>query len=177
MTKSEDDGDDFDGVFASIKAKMPFLEGQHVIVQQDGARAHTGRGNVEKFNDLGQEGGWDIEVVTQSAQSPDLNINDLGFFRSMKTRVEALKAPRATLDTMMAGIEQAWDEYDHQTLERIWAHQLECYRRILMQDGGNFYQAPHSDIGKRQRGGLQVLDYGVDRILVERCRALVNDYF
>jgi hypothetical protein len=177
MTHSEDEGDDLNGVFARIKAKMPFLRGEHVIVQQDGARAHTGRGNVEKFNELGREGGWHIEVVTQPAQSPDLNINDLGFFRSMKTRVEALKARNPTLDTMMEGVEQAWEAFDAQTLERIWAHQLECYRRILIQEGGNYYAAPHSDIGKRQLGGLQVLDYDVDRALVTQCRNMVNDYF
>ena len=39
-------------------------------------------------------------------------------------------------------------------------------RRILLQQGGNFYEAPHSDIGKRQRGGLEVIDYSVDRALV-----------
>jgi hypothetical protein len=156
---------------------MQFCFEELLIVQQDGARAHTGKGNVDRFNELGREDGWNIQVVTQPAQSPDLNVNDLGFFRSMKTRVEALKAPGATLDTMMDGVEQAWEEYDVPTLEIIWAHQLECYRRILEQEGGNFYEAPHSNIGKRQRGGLQVLDYSVDRVLVANSRALVDDYF
>jgi hypothetical protein len=156
---------------------MPFLLGEDVIVQQDGALAHTGKGNVEKFNNLNHDNGWNIEVVTQPARSPDLNINDLSFFRSIKTRVESLKASNPNLDTMMEGVEQAWDEYDGLTLKKIWAHQLECHRRILMQGGGNYYAAPHSDISKRQRGGHPVLDYDVDRAVVAQCRDMVNDYF
>jgi hypothetical protein len=87
--------------------RMLFLLGEDVIVQQDGALAHTGKGNVEKINNLDHENGWNIEVVTQPAQSPDLNINDLGFFRSMKTRIESLKVSNPNLDTMMEGVEQA----------------------------------------------------------------------
>lgn len=68
MTNSENDGDDFDRVFASIKAKMSFFGRGAFIMQQNGARAHTGKRNLEKINDLGQEGGWNIEVVTQLFQ-------------------------------------------------------------------------------------------------------------
>lgn len=129
------------------------------------------------MNEAGRRGDWNIEVVTQPAQSPDLNVNDLGFFRSLKTRVDALKATNATLETMMEAIEAAWEDYDYSTLERIWGHQLECYRCILGEEGGNFYEAPHSGVGKRQRSGDAVLDYSVDRTLVERCGELCSDYF
>jgi hypothetical protein len=81
MTNSEAEGDDFDGVFASTKTKMFFLREEHIVVQQDGARPHTGKRNIERFNDLGQRDGWNnIEVVAQPAQSPDLFVNDLSLF-------------------------------------------------------------------------------------------------
>jgi hypothetical protein len=67
---------------------MPWLKGKEVIIQQDGASPHVGRGNIEYFNQEGRKDGWKIQVVTQPPQSPDLNVNDLGFFRSLKCRVE-----------------------------------------------------------------------------------------
>ncbi|CAM9878762.1 unnamed protein product [Choristocarpus tenellus] len=33
------------------------------------------------------EEGWNIKLVMQPVQSPDLNINDLGSFASLKSRV------------------------------------------------------------------------------------------
>ena len=33
-----------------------------------------------------------VELVTQPSQSPDLNINDLGFFTSLKSRVWGMNA-------------------------------------------------------------------------------------
>lgn len=66
---------------------MPWLRSKLVVVQQDGASLHTGKNNPEILNSAGMGLGWLVELVTQPAQSPDLNINDLGFFSSLKSRV------------------------------------------------------------------------------------------
>ena len=34
---------------------------------------------------------WSINVIKEPAQNPDMNVNDLGFFRSLKTRIEEIK--------------------------------------------------------------------------------------
>ena len=75
--------------------------------------------------------------MTQPAQSPDSNVNDLGFFRSLKCRVEQLKAEDATLENLYDAVQLAWDNYDAATLERIWGHQFACYRSLLKDKGGN----------------------------------------
>ncbi len=39
-------------VFAAVKAKMPWLKGKRVIIQQDGATPHTAKGNAEYGNSI-----------------------------------------------------------------------------------------------------------------------------
>lgn len=48
-----------------------------LVVQQDGTIPHTGRGTGKGFNWVGKKI-WDIQLV---------NINDQGFFASLKSRV------------------------------------------------------------------------------------------
>lgn len=68
----------------AVRRKMPWLRGEPVVIQCDGASPHTGKDNINQLNREGQKKGWDIRFVQQRAQSPDLNVNDLGFFRSLK---------------------------------------------------------------------------------------------
>ena len=133
--------DDVNGVFDQIKVKMPWLRGYPVIVQQDGVPPHTGHGKVDFFNQEGQKNGWNITVVTQPAQSPDLNVNDLGFFRSLKCRAEQLKAEDATLENLYDAVQEAWDNYDAATLGAISFLEGKC---------GNRFESPHSGARTRQ---------------------------
>lgn len=153
-------------IFAAIKVKMPWLQGREVIVQQDGASPHTGNGNVDYFNRYFQRDGWNFKVITQPAQSPDLNINDLAFFRSLKCRVEQLKNDRLTLDSLYQAIQRAWRDYDAATLERIWGVQYACYRKVLELEGDNDYQPPHS--GVRKGGGK--IDFHIDEEIFRKAK-------
>ena len=58
----------------------------------------------------------------------------------------------------MVLVEQALEEYDADTLERIWSHQFECYRRILACEGDIDYQAPHSGVATRHINGYDAAD-------------------
>lgn len=109
---------------------------------------HTGQGNVEFFNNDGQKNGWNIQVVTQPPQSPDLNVNDL-FFQSLKCRVEKLKNGANGLNELYDSVVQAWNRYDADPRNRIWAHQFDCYRAIINNAGDNVYPEPHTGMRKR----------------------------
>ncbi|CAM9363527.1 unnamed protein product [Discosporangium mesarthrocarpum] len=61
-------------IIPAIKARIPRPLGHTIFVQQDGAKPHTGKGDA-----IG-----DIILETQPTNSPDLNVNDLGFFHSMQ---------------------------------------------------------------------------------------------
>jgi hypothetical protein len=68
-----------------IKRKMPI--NNNIIMQQDGAKAHLPVNDLEfKAKVLELYGNEDaVKLYTQPAQSPDLNVNDLGFFASLQS--------------------------------------------------------------------------------------------
>ena len=75
-----------------IKTKMPWLRSKRVVVQLDAATPHTGEDNPETLKSAGMGRGWLVELKTQPSQSPDLNVNDSGFFASLKSRVRRANA-------------------------------------------------------------------------------------
>jgi hypothetical protein len=159
-------------IFAEVKVKMHWLKGKPIIIQQDGASPHVGKGNLEFFNVEGRKDGWKIQVITQPPQSPDLNVNDLGLFRSLKCRVENLKDGATTMDELYDSVLEAWDGYDGETLDRIWAHQFECYRQIIRCLGDNCYTAPHSGVRKR----VLAIDLNLNTQEYEEAKEWVDDY-
>ncbi|CAN0238879.1 unnamed protein product [Discosporangium mesarthrocarpum] len=66
-----------DKVIPAIKARMPRPPGHTNFVQQDGATPHTGGGGLEAIQ---AKAGYSIILETQPGNSPDLSVNDLGFF-------------------------------------------------------------------------------------------------
>ena len=137
-----------DGVMDAIKQKMPWLKESGIIIQQDGVSSHTCVDSLNAIRTAGLADGWNITVVTQPAQSPDLNILDLGFFRSLKSRVNQLKFEAHDLHSLIAKVSAAWDEYDAVTLDNIWKHLFDCYNCILANDGGDQYASPHQAAGR-----------------------------
>ncbi|CAM9411781.1 unnamed protein product [Discosporangium mesarthrocarpum] len=66
-----------EAVIPVFKACMPRPEGHIIFALQDGATPHTKGGDHRGH---GGGGGGDTVMETQPANSPDLNVNDLGFF-------------------------------------------------------------------------------------------------
>ena len=145
-----------------IKEKMPWLRSKRVVVQQDGASPHTGKGNPEILNSAGMGHGWLVELVTQPAQSPDLNSNDLGFFASLKSRVWGMNA--STVDELVQTIFDQYEEYDGDTLERVWQSLFKVYNQTLSKLGDNDFTVEHTEVRKRQMEGTlkRVVKYDVE---------------
>jgi hypothetical protein len=72
-------------VLPDIKRKIPI--NNNIIVQQDGAKEHLPVDDLEflaKVEELyGNENA--VKLYTQPAQSPDLKVNDLGFFACLQS--------------------------------------------------------------------------------------------
>ena len=84
-----------------------------------------------------------VELVTQPAQSPDLNVNDLGFFASLKSRVWGMNA--SSIDELVETIFQQYEEYDSATLERVWQN-LKVYNQTLRKMGDNDFSVEHTGV-------------------------------
>ncbi|XP_074305096.1 uncharacterized protein LOC141640033 [Silene latifolia] len=87
-------------ILPAIKAKWPDGKGRKIFIQQDNARPHI-LSNDPEFKRAAMEDGWDIELIYQPPNSPDLNILDLGHFRSIQT-IQHEKAPRSVMQLVDA---------------------------------------------------------------------------
>eukprot|EP01052_Picozoa_sp_SAG31_P031932 SAG31_NODE_3444_length_4259_cov_5.231250_3_plen_206_part_00 len=139
-------------VFPAAWAKMPWLrqEGfEKLFCQQDGARPHTGKDNVNLLNEFGRNlpnaTCVPIEVVTQPAQSYDSNVNDLAFFSAHNKRFHRLQKLQ-TVDDMVAlvkNVQDAYNSFSPITLERMWRMKIKVLELIIACEGGNEYKLPH----------------------------------
>ena len=91
------------------------------------------------------------ELVTEPAQSPDLNVNDLGFFASLKSRVWGINA--STIEELVKTIFEQYEEYDGDALERVWQCLFKVYNQTLRKFGDNDLSVEHAGVRVRQRAG------------------------
>ena len=75
-------------VLPAIKEKWPAEErGCPIFIQQDNAKTHIAVDDPN-FCRVAQEDGWDIRLMCQPPNSPDLNVLDLGFFAALQALFE-----------------------------------------------------------------------------------------
>jgi hypothetical protein len=162
------------GVFERIKQRMHWLRDVNVVVQHDGARPHTGNDNVEQMNLAGAQDGWNITVVTQPPNSPDLNILDLGLFHSLKTQFYNRGVTAQSMQPFVDGVVEEYEKYKPQTLLNIWAEQYAVWNAILRVQGENDYELPHTQITKKARRGENPIDRKIDVDAYNMCFQIVN---
>jgi hypothetical protein len=127
-----------------------------VYVQLDGARAH-----VKVLKDLNEFGARRrqidgqktpvIRFVRQPANSPDTNVLDLCFFRSLAKLVSKIEK---TFKQDYNGKEAFWkhvvktfyDYHDKDTMDRCWRMKSAVVQSILDAQGTNDYELPHGYI-------------------------------
>jgi len=141
-----------DLVLPDIKRKMPL--NNNIILQQDGASAHLPPDDpVFKAKVAELYGGNEdaVKLYTQPAQSPDLNINDLGFFHSLQS-IYYQKSPKNSIE-LIEIVEEAFKTYPYTKLNRIWVTLQSCMNEIIDSRGDNQYKIPHMN-----KEGLERLD-------------------
>ena len=84
--------------------------------------------------------GLNIKLVQQPANSPDLNVLDLGFFPSLQSLTDCL-SPK-TLQDLIKGVLDEFEGYDSYKLNRIFLTLQACMIEILNNAGGNGYKIP-----------------------------------
>ena len=141
-------------VFAEIKTKLFWLQGEDVIVQHDGAPPHVKA--ESNLNAAGATGEWNIKMLRQPAQSPDMNILDLGLFHSMKMRNTKDIGQVNTVAELIAAVTKTYNAYDAVTLGHVWARLFANYSEILLHEGSNDMKSPHHpDIKKIVKVGTE----------------------
>ena len=121
-----------------------------IRLQQDGAKSHILQGNVE-FKEAVDEIGLNLTMFTQSPNSPDTNILDLGFFRAIQSFNDDCPANE---EELIKSVEKAYGEYPYHKLNRVWLTLQSCLSMIIENDGGNGYKIPHMGKESLDRRGL-----------------------
>ena len=139
-------------VLPAIIAQFPwdYLTRRTVCVQQDGARSHI-LDNDEEWLEAVELTGCNIKLYTQAAQSPDLNINDLAFFRSIQS-LKKKEAPRTAFELIDA-VKRAHALCPVSKINRMWLTLMQVMNEIIKDQGGNDFKLPHMYKNKLEREG------------------------
>jgi hypothetical protein len=139
----------------SIEAKWPKADwrknGFQVTIQQDGAGAHidTDKESKKELDSSAwnaavaamADKGMKVRLVTQPPNSPDCNLNDLGFFAAL----QALYYNEAPNDTkeLIGMVMKAYEDFQSEKINRIWLTYMSCLNQIIECHGDNDYAIPH----------------------------------
>ncbi|XP_057453214.1 uncharacterized protein LOC130745087 [Lotus japonicus] len=128
-------------VLPAIKEKWP-REHAHepIFIQQDNAPCHVSPDD-EEFHRASSEGGFNICLTCQPANSPDLNVLDLGFFSAIQS-LQQKKATK-TVDELIEVVEDAYENFDCKSSNKIFLTLQTCMVEIMKEKGSNRYKIPH----------------------------------
>ncbi|XP_057250640.1 uncharacterized protein LOC125497841 [Beta vulgaris subsp. vulgaris] len=134
----------------AIKAKWPTFATKTIWIQQDNARPHIAIDDAQ-FLEAANSDGFDMHLICQPAQSPDLNLLDLGFFRAIQSL--QYKTFPTNVDELVKSVKEAYDAYDPRMINYTWVQLQLVMLEILKCKGGNDYKYPHIGKAKLDRQG------------------------
>ena len=145
-----------ENIIPAIREKWPTTQWNDpaftITVQQDGATPHKINNDARWLGFLQEQGLQNkIKLVTQPPNSPDLNINDLGFFRALQTQYHML-CPR-NAEQIIEMVLVSYEDYDRRKINRIWVTYQTVMNEIIQCDGDNTYKIPHMNKEKLEREG------------------------
>ena len=70
-------------------------------------------------------------MATQPLNSSDLNINDLGFFATLKVDAKRISTRCTCREEMMIHVMKAFEEYPREKIDEIWACWFSNLRGVM----------------------------------------------
>ena len=113
-----------------------------IRVQQDGPQSHIKPDDTKWNQELQRRGLQNkILVFTQPPNSPDLNINDLGYFRALQSSYRQFSPSNEA--EIINYVEQTYAEYPPVKINRIYLSLMGVMNEIIDRDGNNDFEPPH----------------------------------
>ncbi|XP_062205229.1 uncharacterized protein LOC133907240 [Phragmites australis] len=161
-----------DKVMPTIKQKWPIEDSTHpIFIQQDNARTHIDP-NDEEFCRVAKEDGFDIRLMCQPPNSPDLNVLDLGFFAAIQSI--QMKNSSKTVEELVSAVVKAYEEYPTDRSNHIFLTQQSCMREIIREKGSQHYVIPHMQKKMLERNDELPRSLKCDTQIVEEARVYLN---
>ena len=127
-------------VMPAIRSKLPEARKAPIYIQQDNAKPHIPPED-ELIAAAGRMGGSDIRLRCQPPNSPDMNVLDLGYFRSMEALQQ--KDPNSNIDGLIKAAQSAFEDLDARTLNKTFLSFQERMKETMRLNGSNKCKIPH----------------------------------
>lgn len=103
-----------------------------ICIQQDNARLHADP-NDKEFVEAAVVDGYDIQLCYQPPNSPDMNVLDLGYFRTIQSlqQEEAL----SSIEELMEAVDKSFHDLHHNKLSKIFSTLQLCMPEAMKVDG------------------------------------------
>ncbi|XP_057811554.1 uncharacterized protein LOC131025785 [Salvia miltiorrhiza] len=150
-------------IIPAIKVKWPQFASRVIFIQQDNAKPHI-KDSDPDFRHAASSDGFDIKIVHQPPNSPDTNINDLGWFRAIQSL--QIESVCTNVDTLVEAVKRSFDELSPTTLNKVFLSLQGCLTEILKVKGHNSYKIPHMGKGSLIRQGALPINLQVPHDLV-----------
>ncbi|XP_021719034.1 uncharacterized protein LOC110686728 [Chenopodium quinoa] len=137
-------------VIPAIISKWPDSQPKIIVIQWDNARPHQVPTDA-KFMAAKTAHGFNIQFVFQPPQSLDLNVLDLGLFRSIQS-LQYQSFP-SNLDELVTKVQESYEAFNPQVNKYIWLSLQKCTIEILKVQGGNKYKLPQMNKKKLENLG------------------------
>jgi hypothetical protein len=149
----------------AIVARWPQEDrGQTIWIQQDNAPSHVPT-NDPQFCAAAAQTGLDISIMSQPANSPDMNVLDLGFFASLQSYTDTCSSKN--MDELIENVINEYWRYDPFSLRKVFLTLHGCMIEVMKIGGGNRYKVPHIGKDRLQASGTLPRRLGFSRQLYE----------
>jgi hypothetical protein len=112
-----------------------------IHIQHDNAPVHFTESNPE-WKVASKLDNWCIELKNQCPNSPDTNICDLGFFRTLQLEQWKLPCAKST-DELIKRVEQAFNKLSPESIDANFVTLQSCLDEIVKHHHCNDYKIPH----------------------------------
>ncbi|XP_074292443.1 uncharacterized protein LOC141619316 [Silene latifolia] len=144
-------------IIPAIKSKWPASASKNISIQQDNAKPHI-KCTDHDFLNAATTDGFNISLNQQTPNSPDLNVLDLGFFRSIQSLQQSKRAK--TIHQLVLNVVQAWDEEPALCLDDVWLSLQVVMLEVMKSKGYNDFKLPH--LGKQAQRAAGTLPRNLD---------------
>ncbi|XP_021767511.1 uncharacterized protein LOC110731901 [Chenopodium quinoa] len=161
-------------VIPVIMDKWPEILPNNIVIQWDNARPHQ-IPTDEEFSAATSANGFNIQFVFQPAQSPYLNVLDLGLFRSIQS-LQYQSFPK-NLDELVKKVIESYNTFKPEVKNYIWVTIQRCMIKILKAQGGNKYKIPHMNKKKLENLGILPDQVHIQKDIVLKAVECLNTMF
>ena len=137
-----------------------------IYIQQDNAKPHI-KSDDSEFIKVATSDGFNIILTQQPPNSPDMNVNDLGWFRAIQS-LQQQKGCRK-VEELVNAVMTSFNELTPHTLNKVFLSLQGCMIEVMKIKGDNSYKVPHINKDQLEREGTLPMNLAVPMELIHEC--------